>query len=89
MEERVKELEARLDSFDPAERRAALQELADLVRAGRIELPPPGEKVNLHAHSFYSYNALGYSPSHIVWRAAREGLAVVGLVDFDLSLIHI
>ena len=38
------------------------------------------EKVNLHVHSFYSYNALGYSPSHIVWRAAREGLSVVGLV---------
>ena len=90
---KVEELEALLDSFDAAEREAALGELARLAKRGEIPLPPPAgtprrqvaaEKVNLHAHSFYSYNALGYSPSHIVWRARREGLSVVGLVDFDL-----
>jgi hypothetical protein len=78
------ELEARLDSFDPAERDQALDDLLALVRRGEVRFPAPEAKVNLHAHSFYSYNALGYSPAHIVWRARREGLRAVGLVDFDV-----
>lgn len=81
---KVAELEARLDSFDAARRAAATEELAQLVESGAVECPEPAELVNLHAHSFYSYNAMGYSPSHIVWRAQCEGLAVIGLVDFDV-----
>jgi len=81
---RVADLESRLDSFDPAERAGALDALLALAQEGAIALPPPEPKVNLHAHSFYSYNALGYSPTHIVWRARREGLRAVGLVDFDV-----
>ena len=84
METEIAALEKQLDSFRPAEREAALGELVALAGKGRIALPRPAEIVNLHAHSFYSYNAWGYSPSHIVWRARREGLAVVGLVDFDV-----
>ena len=84
MTDAVADLEARLDSFDRAERDAALHALLGLARDGAVALPAPGPKVNLHAHSFYSYNALGYSPSHIVWRARREGLRAVGLVDFDV-----
>lgn len=84
MDKKTAELERRLDSFDPAEREQALEDLAALVRAGRVKLPTRQARVNLHAHSFYSYNALGYSPSHIVWRARCEGLSAVGLVDFDL-----
>ncbi len=77
-------LEAQLDSFDRAERDAALDGLMARVDDGKIGLPPAQPKVNLHAHTFYSYNAMGYSPSHIVWRARREGLEIVGLVDFDV-----
>ena len=84
MDKSVTELEDKLDSFDPVQRRAALAELAHLVRSGTVTLPAPGERVNLHAHSFYSYNALGYSPSRIVWRGRSEGLWAVGLVDFDV-----
>jgi len=80
----ITEMEARLDSFERGERDEALAELLKLVNAGRIELPAPTDRVNLHAHTFYSYNALGYSPTHIVWRARREGLAVIGIVDFDV-----
>ena len=83
-ETRVEALEGELDSFDRCERQSALDELIKLVQAGRLELPTPGDRVNVHVHSFHSYNALGYSPSHIVWRARQEGLAVVGLVDFDI-----
>lgn len=81
---RVAELETRLDDFDPAEREAALEALMALVEAGTLRLPDPRPRVNLHAHSFHSYNALGYSPTHLVWRARREGLRAVGLVDFDV-----
>jgi len=84
VDERIAELEARLDIFDRAERDQALDDLVGLVEGGRIRLPEPEPKVNLHAHSFYSYNAMGYSPTHIVWRARREGLRAVGLVDFDV-----
>jgi len=84
VDERIAELETRLDAFDRAERDQALDDLVGLVRNGRIRLPEPKPKVNLHVHSFYSYNAMGYSPTHIVWRARREGLRAVGLVDFDV-----
>jgi len=84
MADAIADLESRLDAFDRAERDRALDALVARVRDGRIPLPPPEAKVNLHAHSFYSFNAMGYSPTHIVWRARREGLRAVGLVDFDL-----
>jgi len=84
MDDSVAALEARLDDFDPAVREQALADLLAAVRDGAVALPQPEAKVNLHAHSFYSYNALGYSPTHIVWRARREGLRAVGLVDFDV-----
>jgi hypothetical protein len=84
MEETIARLERQLDHFDRAERDQALDELVKRVRKGAIVLPAPRSAVNLHAHSFYSYNALGYSPTHIVWRARREGLQAVGLVDFDV-----
>jgi len=82
--DRMAELEVRLDSFDSAEREAALDELVGLAERGKVSLPGAADRVNLHAHSFYSFNAMGYSPSHIAWRARREGLGVVGLVDFDV-----
>ncbi|MBN2583529.1 MAG: hypothetical protein JXL80_10705 [Planctomycetes bacterium] len=84
MEAKIAELESRLDSFDRAERDQTLDDLLKMVKAGRIALPEPQAKVNLHAHSFYSFNAEGYSPTRIVWRARREGLRAVGLVDFDV-----
>lgn len=84
MAETLGELEARLDSFDRAERDEALAALISRVDDGILRLPEPEPKVNLHVHSFYSYNALGYSPTRIVWRARREGLKAVGLVDFDV-----
>lgn len=77
-------LESRLNNFDHAERDDALAALARLVANEEVHPPLPGRKVNLHLHSFYSYNAEGLSPSGLAWRALREGLSVVGLVDFDV-----
>jgi hypothetical protein len=77
-------LEQQLDSFDPARRRQALLALWSQVEQGRITLPDPGSDVNLHAHTFYSFNAYGYSPSKFAWLARKAALAAAGVVDFDV-----
>lgn len=54
------------------------------VEAGEINLPAPGTDVNLHCHTFFSYNTYGYSPTKFAWLARKKGLAVAGVVDFDV-----
>lgn len=71
--------ERTLDDFDPAVRRRAL---AAACRSA--SWPARSESVNLHCHTFYSYNAYGYSPTHFALLARRAGLAVAGIVDFDV-----
>src|SRR3954471_20600287 len=80
----IETLEQQLDSFDAAQRKDALNQLWDLAQAGKIEITPPGTDVNLHSHTFFSYNAYGYSPSKFAWLARKRGLAVAGIVDFDV-----
>ncbi len=77
-------LEKQLDSFDAKQRREALQALWRQVEDGNIALPKPGTDINLHAHTFFSYNAYGYSPSKYAWLARKAGMAVAGIVDFDV-----
>jgi hypothetical protein len=84
MSSNIEQLEQQLDSFDAAQRRDVLAQLWDLAKAGRIALAEPGSDVNLHAHTFFSYNAYGYSPSKFAWLARRRGLAAAGIVDFDV-----
>jgi hypothetical protein len=78
-QDRVRELERELDDFDPTRRRSALAKLAAL----RIPCPEPGAQVNLHMHTFFSYNAHGWSPSRFAWEARRAGLYAAGIIDFD------
>jgi DNA polymerase III alpha subunit len=80
----IEELEQKLDSFDSAVRKEALSALCEKVRSGEISLPEPGTDVNLHCHTFFSYNTYGYSPSKFAWLARRRGLAFAGVVDFDV-----
>lgn len=80
----VDKLEQLLDSFDPAQRKEALAQLWDMAKTGKIELAAPGSDVNLHSHTFFSYNAYGYSPSKFAWLARKRGLAAAGIVDFDV-----
>ncbi len=75
-------LETALNDFEPEKRQAVLQAL-------RNESMPEGARshagmVNMHMHSFYSYNAYGWSPSRLVWEARKAGLHAAGLVDFDV-----
>ena len=78
------ELEQQLDSFNSVERKQALTSLCEKVATGKINLPEVGTDVNLHCHTFFSYNSYGYSPSKFAWLARKAGLAVAGVVDFDV-----
>ena len=84
MELSVNKLEQQLDSFDLSQRKDALCQLWSKAQAGEIELVPSRDWVNLHCHTFFSYNAYGYSPSKFAWLAKKAGLAVAGIVDFDV-----
>ncbi len=80
----IEQLEQQLDDFNPARRHEALAALAAAAHAGKHQLPAPGVAHNLHAHTFFSYNAYGYSPSRFAWLARKAGLALGGIVDFDV-----
>lgn len=75
----MSEIEA-LDSFSLDERVAALHRSAASDNGG----VPAGTNVNMHMHSFFSYNAFGYSPSRIAHEAVANGLYAAGLCDFDV-----
>ncbi len=38
----------------------------------------------MHCHTFFSFNAYGYSPAGLAWLAKRRGFAAIGIVDFDV-----
>jgi hypothetical protein len=78
------QLEEALNQPDRSGRLRALRELKALADAGAIRTEPPRPWVNMHCHSFHSYNAHGFSPSRIAWEAHRRGLAAAGVVDFDV-----
>src|SRR6056297_738342 len=80
----IEKLEDDLKSFDPAVRKSALAELADLIETGRIETPAPRQAINMHCHTIYSYNPENYSPSLFAWLAKKRGLLAAGIVDFDV-----
>lgn len=83
MNSQIQYLELQLDSFDSSERQEALVELWSLAQRGEITLSHI-PAVNLHTHTFYSYNAYGYSPTKFAWFARKAGLFVAGIVDFDV-----
>lgn len=76
----ISKLEATLNDFNEAVRWRALQELATL------KLPPAlvREDVNMHIHTFFSFNADGWSPARAAWEAHRRGLFAAGIIDFDV-----
>ncbi len=84
MSDKIEKLEEQLDSFDSAQRKEALAKLVKLVEAGDICLPEQGKEINLHFHTFYSYNYKNYSPAKIAWLSRKTGLGLAGIVDFDV-----
>lgn len=70
-----------LDNFDLSTREKTLEALLESQPAPQA---PADLVLNLHIHSFFSFNCCGYSPSRIVWEARQHPLALAGLVDFDV-----
>lgn len=73
-------LKQELDGFDKAKRLSALREIV----ASDEKFKPAGVNVNMHLHSFFSYNAHNWSPAHLALAAKRNGLLAAGLCDFDV-----
>ena len=69
-----------LDSFCAGKRCEALARLSE---AG-VFPDARSDRVNMHMHSFFSYNAVGHSPSHLAWDCRRAGLSAAALCDFDV-----
>jgi hypothetical protein len=82
--EKIEKLVQRLDDFNPEVRGKALRELKALAEQGVVKTAPGQGWVNLHGHTFFSFNAYGFSPSRFLWEAFSLGLEMAGIVDFDV-----
>ncbi len=69
-----------LNDFDETTREYALKTVANTMHAPAVTEP----LVNMHCHSFFSYNGYDASPSRIVCEAKRNGWYAAGLCDFDV-----
>jgi hypothetical protein len=78
--EATRQLETQLNDFSPARRTQALQALLASGEPAGARWPA----VNLHCHTFFSFNAYGYSPSGLAWLARQRGFQAAGIVDFDV-----
>lgn len=78
-----KEIERKLLSFDYKEREQALYILKEKIKKGEIEKLSNPPYLNLHIHSFHSFNYKNWSPSRIVFEGWRQNLEYTGIVDFD------
>jgi len=78
------DLVANLSSLDAPTRSRALERIAQVLHSGAAVLPPESNAVNMHCHTFFSFNAYGCSPTSLAWFARQRGLAAMGIVDFDV-----
>jgi len=81
MEHSLENLIVQLNDFDYTKRKNALN---NIVSKRLVAFPASGINVNMHFHSFFSYNAEDYSPSRIAFEAKRSALYAAGLCDFDV-----
>ncbi|MBP5638571.1 MAG: hypothetical protein J6X55_03770 [Victivallales bacterium] len=68
-----------LVSFDAKKRMAALAELAK-----NTSFPPENTQVNMHLHTFFSYNGEGWSPARIAYEMKKLGVYSAAICDFDV-----
>lgn len=80
----MEELLETLSDFNESVRKQSLEKVVELIKKGEIkkdnELKP---YLNLHIHTFHSYNYKRWSPSRIVFEGWKTGLKYTGTVDFD------
>lgn len=77
----VADLEAQLNDFRPGVRAQALDKLLAL---NLLPLAAWAEVANMHCHTFFSFNAYGYSPTGLAWLGRQRGFRLMGIVDFDV-----
>jgi hypothetical protein len=82
--ETIAELEGKLNNFAPRERTAALAELTTRARTAELGLPAERAIANMHCHTFFSFNAYGLSPTGVAWTGRKNGIPLMGIVDFDV-----
>ncbi len=75
------DLPDQLNSFDAATRKQALAALQAAHAPVPIKEPL---HVNMHCHTFFSYNGYGASPSRVAWEARQNGWYAAGICDFDV-----
>lgn len=75
------ELLEQLSDFSPETRATALRRL---LEAAPDPAQPESDWVNMHLHSFFSYNGEGWSPSRLAWEARERGLYAIAACDFDV-----
>ncbi|MEI7901361.1 MAG: hypothetical protein WCK89_14015 [bacterium] len=68
-----------LSDFNVETRRSALKQLA-----ATAPFQNPSTLFNMHCHSFFSYNADGWSPSRVAYECRNRGLCAAALCDFDV-----
>ena len=81
MADATTELEAQLNDFDLRVRTGALRTLLERETQRPVA---PQEVANMHCHTFFSFNAYGYSPTGLAWLGRQRGYQLMGIVDFDV-----
>lgn len=74
-------LTADLNAAEKGARLAALQALMALYDSGELQRPTPGENVNNHIHTTFSFSP--YSPVKAAYMAWMNGLTTAGIMDHD------
>ena len=69
-----------LNSPNRHDRFSALNTLA----AGSALASAPKPWVNMHMHTFFSFNGEGHSPTRLAWEAKQNGLHAAAICDFDV-----
>ena len=70
---------ALLSSFQAETRATALRKLA-----AETTFPAERDWVNMHIHTFFSYNGEGWSPTRIAYEMKKLGLYAAAICDFDV-----
>jgi hypothetical protein len=70
--------------IEPLVRSMALERLSRFLDSGELSVQPVKNVANMHCHTFFSFNAYGYSPSALAWLAKVSGYGLMSIVDFDV-----
>jgi hypothetical protein len=73
-----------LSDFDPEIRKKCFLEIYNLIKKNKIKKNNRYKNfINIHIHTFHSFNYKNWSPLRIVFEAWKTGLLYSGTVDFD------